>query len=77
LFVGLGIALVTMSMGSGLKAWRDYQKTLEGNQAVVKARKDYSPFWDDCLLGTKRQYSEFVRDECIHGIEKGHPKILL
>ena len=33
LFVGLGIALVTVSMGSGLKAWRDYQKTLEGQSA--------------------------------------------
>ena len=77
LFVGLGIALVTVSMGNGLKAWREYQKTLEGNQAVVKVRKDYSPFWDACLLGAKRQYSEFVRDECIHGLEKGHPKVLL
>ena len=77
LFIGLGIALVTVSMGNGLKAWRDYQKTLDGNQALVKVRKDYSPFWDACLMGTQRQYSEFVRDECIHGLEKGHPKVLL
>ena len=35
LFVGLGIALVTVSMGSGLKAWRDYQRTLEFTSPVV------------------------------------------
>jgi peptidoglycan/LPS O-acetylase OafA/YrhL/lysophospholipase L1-like esterase len=77
LFVGLGIALATVSMGSGLKAWRDYQKTLEGNQAVVKARKDLAPYWDECLLGVKRQYSGLPSGECIHGAENGHPKVLL
>jgi len=77
LFVGLGIALVTVSMGNGLKAWREYQKTLEGNQAVVKARRDYAPYQDACTLDANRRFDALPRDECIHGLENGHPKVLL
>jgi hypothetical protein len=77
LFVGLGIALVTVSMGNGLKAWRDYQKTLEDNQAVVKARRDYAPYQDACTLDANRHFDALPREKCIHGLEKGHPKILL
>ena len=77
LFVGLGIALVTMSMGSGLKTWRDYQKTLEGNQAVVKARTDYAPYREACTLDANRGFDALPREKCIHGLEKGRPKVLL
>jgi hypothetical protein len=71
------MALVTVSMGNGLKAWRDYQKTLEGNQAVVKARTDYAPYREACTLDANRGFDTLPREKCIHGLEKGHPKILL
>ncbi len=77
LFIGLGIALTTVSMGNGLKAWRNYQENLEINRSVVVARKDHSPYWDECLLGVKRQFSDLPLEQCIHGPDKGHPKVLL
>jgi peptidoglycan/LPS O-acetylase OafA/YrhL len=77
LFIGLGIALTTVSMGSGMKAWREYQKTLEINQAVVKARRDYAPYQDACTLDANKRFEVLPREKCIHGPERGHPKILL
>ena len=77
LFVGLGIALVTVSMGSGLKAWRDYQKTLEANQPIVKARNDYAPLREKCTLDANKPFGKFPLAECVHGHDNARPKILL
>jgi peptidoglycan/LPS O-acetylase OafA/YrhL len=77
LFVGLGIILVTMSMGKGLKSWREYQETQEVNQHVVKARYDYSPFRKTCVLDANKPLGELPLADCIHGSDKGHPKVLL
>jgi peptidoglycan/LPS O-acetylase OafA/YrhL len=77
LFVGLGIALVTVSMGSGLKAWRNYQRTLDIHRPVVTARNDYAPFREKCTLDANRPFGEFPLTGCIHGSDKGYPKILL
>ena len=77
LFVGLGIALVTVSMGSGLKAWREYQKTLEVNQPIVKARNDYAPLREKCTLDANKPFGEFPLAGCVHGHDNAHPKILL
>ena len=78
LFMGLGIALTTVAMGSGLKAWREYQKTLEINQPVVKARSDFNPlYWTECLLGIKNQFSTLPIEQCIHGSKMAKAKVLL
>ncbi|MBK9347070.1 MAG: acyltransferase [Burkholderiales bacterium] len=77
LFAGLGIALLTVSMGSGLKAWRDYQKTLEVNQPIVKARNDYAPLRGTCVFNANKPLGELPFEKCIHGSGKGVPKVLL
>jgi hypothetical protein len=77
LFVGLGIILVTMSMGKGLKFWRVYQETQESNQPVLKARYDYSPFRKTCTLDANKPLDDLPFAACIHGSGKGSPKVLL
>ena len=77
LFMGLGIALTTVAMGSGLKAWREYQKTLEINQPVVKARSDYPPYQVACTLDANKPIRGVPREQCIHGPDGSRPKILL
>jgi len=77
LFIGLGIALATVSMGNGLKAWREYQRTLDIHRPVVTARNDYAPFRERCTLDANRPFGEFPLTGCIHGADKGNPKILL
>ena len=77
LFMGLGIALTTVAMGNGLKAWREYQKTLEINQPVVKARRDYPPYQEACTLDANQRFGELPRERCIHGPDGSLPRILL
>jgi peptidoglycan/LPS O-acetylase OafA/YrhL len=77
LFVGLGMMLATLLMGNMLKWWRDYQAGLEQHRPIVMARSDVSPYRKTCTLNAFRPIGELPTEECIHGADKKHPKILL
>ena len=77
LLVGLGMVLSALVMGNALKWWREYQKDLDLYRHIVSAREDYSPYWEECLLGVSRQFGTLPQEECMHGPDKAHPKILL
>lgn len=77
LLVGLCIVLTTLAMGNSLKWWRQYQKDSGLYGQTVSARDDYSPYRKKCLLDGDRQNEIFPGEECVHGSDKQHPKILL
>jgi peptidoglycan/LPS O-acetylase OafA/YrhL len=77
LFVGLGIAVCTLLMGNGLRAWARFQKDLDENRPLVSARGDYPENWERCLVGVSRQYGDFPLEECISGPDRERPKVVL
>jgi peptidoglycan/LPS O-acetylase OafA/YrhL len=77
LLVGLCIVLTTLAMGNSLKWWRQYQKDSGLYGPIASGVVDYSPYWERCLLGVSRQFGELPLEECMHGPDKKHPKVLL
>jgi peptidoglycan/LPS O-acetylase OafA/YrhL len=77
LLVGLCIILTTLAMGNTLKWWREYQKDSGLYGPIASGVVDYSPYSEKCLLGVSRQFGELPLEECMHGPDKKHPKVLL
>jgi hypothetical protein len=64
-------------MGNALKWWRDYQKDLDLYRPIVSAREDYSPYRKQCTLDANQEFETLPQEECMHGPDKKHPRILL
>lgn len=77
LLAGLCIILTTLVMGNVLKWWSEYQKDSGLFGPIASGKADYSPYWEKCLLGVSRQFGELPLEECVHGPDKKHPKVLL
>jgi peptidoglycan/LPS O-acetylase OafA/YrhL len=76
LFTGGAICLLTLSLSAGLWAWRHYQQSADAYQWIIRARADRPRFVDVC---SQPDYPEagVPLEECSHGPDKRHPKVLL
>jgi hypothetical protein len=77
LMVGLGIALVTFLMGTGLRLWVGHQKHRDAYRDVQMALGDHSPYQKKCNVSSTRPVTELRGDACVFGSEAGQAKVLL
>ncbi|MCP5247116.1 MAG: acyltransferase [Candidatus Accumulibacter sp.] len=76
LLAGGAISLATLLMSAGLWAWRDHQKSADSYRWIEMARADRPRFLAACSR-PERPVAGLPLEECGHGPDKKHPKILL
>ena len=75
LFAGLGIIFCTILLAVALLAWNRQQKSTPEFQRIQAAREDRLPL--TCLLNQYRPLTKLPEEDCVHGPDKAHPRVLL
>ena len=78
LLAGAGMCVITLSMGGGLMWFGNHQnKSSDLYKPIVSAQNDFSPYREKCMLNANIPITELPAEECVHGPDKRHPRILL